>query len=103
MGETDRLLRVLRQVREKCHVSQEQIDAHMQKSIGTYRHIEAGRRSLPNPLEESDEESALAIWLNDFIKCVKPSEEDKELIWSTARRVTLERFAAALRKLERGK
>jgi transcriptional regulator with XRE-family HTH domain len=78
------LVRTLKQVRNAHNVSQEQLNDCMLLPKNTYRHIERGRRQLP------DLQHKLAEWVQTFEDCVHATTEERQLILKTLSAYILE-------------
>lgn len=102
-GTDPELRRLLKQIRENHGKTQEQIDSYMGNPLGTYRHIEAGHehRNLPDPLDElPDGKNALVEWLNRFFELVQPTDQERKMVRSRVRHITLEKVASTLKEIE---
>lgn len=91
---SDPLVRLLKRVREAHNLSQTRVEVCMGLPPGSYRHIERGRRKLP------DFKHDLVIWVRNFENCVGASKEERQQILSEMSRSILEQFAALLSDLE---
>jgi hypothetical protein len=67
--------------------------------VGTYRHIEAGRRLLPYILDTHRGDSELVAWIRKFNEIVAVTPDEESMIWKTVRHQALAQFADALRIL----
>lgn len=97
----DPLLRLLKQVREAHGVSQEQVDLCMQQALGTYRHIEVGRRRPPDLLGDRDGRNDLVSWVYKFEDCVNATFEERRKFLETLSHDVVNRFALLLHDIER--
>lgn len=87
---SDPLLALMKKLRRKYGRSQAQLAACMGIAEDTYRHIEKGRRPLP------DIRHGFVDWIKTFLHCVGASKaEERELI-ELATRLTLEEFSHLL-------
>jgi transcriptional regulator with XRE-family HTH domain len=93
---SDPLVRHLKRVREAHHMTQAQVEECMELPEGTYRHIERGRRSLP------DFRDSLVHWVQKFENCVGASTKERRQILEELSRAILEQFAVLLRDIEQG-
>lgn len=94
---SDPLVDILKRVREVHEVSQAWIEECMGLAEGTYRHIERGRRPLP------DFRNGLVDWVRGFQDCVEASVEERQEIHSEMSRVMVEQLARLLEDIERAK
>lgn len=98
---SDPLLRLLKQVREAHQVSQERVDECMDKPAGTYRHIEVGRRRLPDVFGDRDGRDDLVSWVFKFEDCVNATLEERRKVLETLSRGVVNSFALLLHDIER--
>jgi transcriptional regulator with XRE-family HTH domain len=94
MTMSDPLVRLLKRVREAHKVSQAYVDECMDLPENTYRHIERGRRPLP------DFRHDLADWVQRFENCVGASKEERRAILQELSRSIVEQFERLLRDIE---
>ncbi len=94
---SDPLVRLLKRVREAHRVSQASVEECMGLAQGTYRHIEIGRRPLP------DYRHDLPNWIYEFENCVGATPEERREILDLMSRQILKQFDVLLRDLERRK
>ena len=92
----DPLVRLLRRVRKKHKKSQASVEECMDLPVGTYRHIERGRRSLP------DFRQNLVDWVRKFEECVEATREERREILDELSRSILDQFQRLLQDLENG-
>lgn len=91
---SDPLVRLLKQVRRDHRQSQGNVEECMELPEGTYRHIERGRRSLP------DFRNGLVSWIQRFENCVDASTEERRQILDVLSRAILKQFEALLWDIE---
>ena len=94
---SDPLVRHLKRVREAHHMSQSQVEECMKLAHGSYRHIERGRRPLP------DFRQGLVTWMREFQSCVEASDAEREQILLELSRSILEQLAGLMDDLRHGK
>jgi hypothetical protein len=94
---SDSLVSLLEQTRKAHRKSQAQVEVCMELPQDTYRHIEHGRRPLP------DIRNGLTDWMLKFEECIQASTEEREKILQELSRVTLEQFERLLKDIERRK
>lgn len=91
----DPLVVLLKRVRERHGLSQAYVEEKMNLPHGTYRHIEHGRRQLP------DIRGGLAQWIEDFENAVGASKAERVEILNELARVILDQFRHLLRDLDK--
>ncbi len=89
----DPLLGIMQVIREAHNVTQGQVEDCMILARGTYRHIEKGRRPLP------DARSGLAKWIQGFCNCVGATPEEREHVMKELSRNILQEFSILLEDL----
>ena len=92
---SDPLTHLLKRAREAHKVSQEKVDDCMGQSLGTYRHIERGRRNPP------DFRNGLVAWVRTFLNCVGATRAEREQILREMSHDILEQFSNMLHDIER--
>ncbi len=93
----DPLLGIMQAIREAHGVTQGQIEERMGLARGTYRHIEKGRRPLP------DARSGLVKWIQGFCNCVGATPEEREYLIRELSRTILQEFSILLDDLQRSR
>jgi transcriptional regulator with XRE-family HTH domain len=88
------LIGLLKRVRLAHHLSQESLEECMGLPHGTYRHLERGRRDLP------DMRHGLVAWVQMFEACVEATTEERVTILHVLSRSILGQFAALLQDIE---
>ncbi len=84
---SDPLLRLLRKVRENHRISQDKIARCLSVTKDTYRHMEKGRRPLP------DFRDGLTTWIKRFEDCVGASEQERIQIFRLLERYIVQEFS----------
>jgi transcriptional regulator with XRE-family HTH domain len=87
----DPLVSLLKRIREAHGNSQVEIEACMGLPPDTYRHIERGRRPLP------DYRHNLVDWILRFLDCVKATREEHDTIVKVMSDEILREFGKFLR------
>jgi transcriptional regulator with XRE-family HTH domain len=87
----------LKRVREAHNVTQARVEECMGLPLDTYRHIERGRRPLPDLRHD------LALWIQSFENCVDASAEERKQILTELSRSILEQFQWLLEDIERAR
>ena len=93
----DPLVPLLRKVRVAHGKSQAQVEECMGLPPDTYRHIEKGRRPLP------DYRHDLVDWILKFLDCTDATREEREEIVKVLSDEILRKFERFLRDRERGR
>jgi len=91
----DPLVDLLKSIRTAHGISQEAIEECMQVPEGTYRHIERGRRNLP------DYRSGLTTWIRQFENCVQASTKERAQILELLSHEIVKQFSDLLDDLKR--
>jgi transcriptional regulator with XRE-family HTH domain len=86
----DPIIQVIREVREANHKSQQDIADCMGVAKDHFRHIEAGRRPLP------DLQHGLTLWVRSFEECAQASAEERQRIYDILWRQVVEQFSDLL-------
>ena len=86
----DPLLDLMKAIREQHKLTQGEVATCMGISKGTYRHIEKGRRPLP------DIRRGLVSWIRRFEECVQATRDEREKILELLSRVVLQEFSVLL-------
>lgn len=86
----DPLLDKMKVMRLRQHMSQRQVAGCMGIATGSYRHIEKGRRSLP------DVRHGLVKWMRQFQNCVNASPEERRELMNLLANVVLYEFSLML-------
>lgn len=89
----DPLLALMKTIRESHRMSQIQVAACMSIAEDTYRHIEKGRRPLPDIRT-----GEFARWMASFLDCVSATDEERTHLSELASRVILEELSRLLKK-----
>jgi transcriptional regulator with XRE-family HTH domain len=89
----DPLLALIKTIREAHGMSQLQVAAAMGIAEDTYRHIEKGRRPLPDIRQ-----GEFARWMRAFLDAVGASDEERAHLAELAARVVLEEMSHILDK-----
>jgi transcriptional regulator with XRE-family HTH domain len=87
----DPLLALMKRIREAHGMSQVQVAACMSIAEDTYRHIEKGRRLLPNIRQ-----GALGRWMRSFLNCVNATLDERRRLRELAARLILEELSYLL-------
>lgn len=93
---SDQLVRRLKLVRKSHGVSQAQLEECMHLPQGTYRHIERGRRPLP------DFRQNLVPWVQSFENCVGASTEERKAILEDLSHIVLDQLGILLQDIQNG-
>jgi transcriptional regulator with XRE-family HTH domain len=91
----DPLLDLMQVIREQHNLTQGDVAKCMGISNGTYRHIEKGRRPLP------DIRRGLVSWIRRFEECVQATRDERETILELLSRVVLQEFSTLLDDAQR--
>jgi DNA-binding XRE family transcriptional regulator len=91
---SDPLVHLLKRVRKAHKLSQANVEKCMELAQGAYRHIERGRRKLP------DFQHDLVAWVRTFENCVGASREERQQILKEMSHHILEQLEVLLRDLE---
>jgi transcriptional regulator with XRE-family HTH domain len=91
----DPLVGLLKEIRLAHNVSQKKLEACMHVPEGTYRHIESGRRKLPDYRDD------LARWILMFENCVDASPDERRRILDEMSHKIIEQFSHLLDHLQR--
>jgi len=91
---SDPLVRLLKRVRKAHNVTQAYVEECMQLPPDTYRHIERGRRALPDLRHD------LVDWVQRFENCINASKEERREILEELSRSILDQFRRLLRDIE---
>jgi DNA-binding XRE family transcriptional regulator len=89
----DPLLALMKAIREAHGMSQVQVALGMGIAEDTYRHIEKGRRPLPDIRQ-----GEFARWMASFLDCVRATDEEWAHLSELASRVILEELSRLLKK-----
>lgn len=90
------LVRLLKRVRESHGVKLARLEECMHLPQGTYRHIERGRRRLPDFRQD------LVPWIQSFENCVGATPEERKAILEKLSRQILDQFDVLLRDVQNG-
>jgi transcriptional regulator with XRE-family HTH domain len=94
MSMSDPLVRLLKRVRKAHKATQAYVEECMNLPQDTYRHIERGRRALPDLRHD------LVDWVQRFENCVDASKEERQEILEELSRFILEQFQRLLRDID---
>lgn len=86
----DPLVTLLKEIRQSHKVSQRSLEACMDLPEDTYRHIETGRRRLP------DFRNNLVGWVQNFANCVHANADERRRILDLVSREVIEQFSRVL-------
>jgi transcriptional regulator with XRE-family HTH domain len=89
----DPLLALMKTIREAHGMSQLQVAVGMHIAEDTYRHIEKGRRPLPDIRQ-----GEFARWMASFLDSVEATDEERAHLSELASRVILEELSRLLKK-----
>ena len=89
----DPILKLMKAIRETHGMSQLQVAAAMGVAEDTYRHIEKGRRPLPDIRQ-----GEFTRWMRLFLDAVGASDEERTHLTELAARVVLEEVSHILDK-----
>jgi len=70
----DPLVVQFKKIREAHKKTQSEIESCMKIPLDSYRHIERGRRPLP------DFRTGLKQWVKDFVRCVEATDDERKQI-----------------------
>lgn len=87
---TDPLMRLMREIREAHGISQRGVADCMSVAKDHYRHIEAGRRPLP------DLQDGLTLWLRAFEDCVHATPGERKRIYDILWQRVVDQFSHLL-------
>jgi len=90
MADRQALVHLLRRVREAHGLSQADVEVCMGLAPDTYRHIERGRRLLP------DLWHGLVEWVRQFEACVGATTDERKAILEALSRAIIDRLAELL-------
>jgi hypothetical protein len=91
------LMGILKRIRVAHGMSQSALEECMDLPHDTYRHVENGRRALP------DMKHGLGAWVQAFEACVGPTTEEHETIVHVLSRSILDQLAVLLQDIEQRK
>jgi hypothetical protein len=91
----DPLVVLLIGIRKAHGLSQKAVEVGMHLPEGTIRHIEIGRRKLP------DFQNGLIVWIRNFQACVHASELERKQILDLLSKEILKQFGDLLDDLSR--
>jgi transcriptional regulator with XRE-family HTH domain len=86
----DHLVGLIKAIRKAHRMSQSKVAECMHIAQDTYRHIEKGRRPLPDVFR------GLVDWMEDFLTCVQATGEEREALVLLAARLTADEFSRLL-------
>ena len=89
----DPLPALMKTIREAHHMSQLQVAVCMGIAEDTYRHIEKGRRPLPDIRH-----GEFTRWMASFLDCVNATDEERAHVSELVSRVIVEELSRLLRK-----
>jgi hypothetical protein len=92
----DPLVEILRTVRERHNKSQEKVEECLGLARGTIRHLEAGRRQLP------DFRHSLVMWVKSWEDCVGATRQERRQILEAMSRDILGQFSVLVDDLRPG-
>lgn len=88
------LVAVLQAIRQAHGVSQLKVEVAMGLPINTLRHIEKGRRQLP------DLQNGLSRWVKEFLACVGATPQERKLVLDVLSRQILLEFSELLDEVD---
>ena len=91
----DPLVALLKEIRRSHKVSQRNLEACMELPEDTYRHIETGRRRLP------DYRNNLVEWVQKFANCINANADERQRILDLMSTEVIEQFSRVLDNTKR--
>jgi transcriptional regulator with XRE-family HTH domain len=86
----DPLVSLLKAIRRAHGISQRTLETRMGLPEATYRHIESGRRNLP------DYRNGLVEWIKIFVNCVHATEDERRQIIELMSHEIVQQFSRLL-------